>query len=183
MSDGIERRDILKLAAGIAASGMAVGAARGAPPGPNGEIGDFDFLTGEWKIAHRYRENGNWLEFGGEATVIAMLGGLVSVEELRIPVRDFFGVGLRVLDLKEKLWADHWMNAKTGVLGAPGVTGYFVDGVGAFISDDVDADGKPIKVRGVWDEITGNSHRWRQGVSTDGGAIWDDSWIMHWTRA
>lgn len=75
------------------------------------------------------------------------------------------------------------MNAKSGALGAAGLTGRFEDGVGLFTAEDVDAEGKPIRVRGVWDQITGRSHRWRQGVSRDGGASWEDNWFMDWVKA
>lgn len=179
-----ERRTVLKIAAGLTAGGiiMTQAAAAVPVPAPTGKPGDFDFLTGEWKIHHRYLENGTWIEFDGEATVHSLLGGIASIEELRIPVRDFNGMGIRTLDLEKKLWGDSWMNAKSGVPGAP-TYGSFVNGVGAWMSDDVDAEGKPIQTRGVWDEITGASHRWHQGISRDGGKTWEDGWIMHWRRA
>ena len=40
----------------------------------------------------------------------------------------------------------------------------------------------PIKVIGLWDQITKTSCRWRQMASEDGGATWSENWIMHWTR-
>ncbi|WP_397417292.1 hypothetical protein [Phenylobacterium sp.] len=153
--------------------------AAAAPPGRPGE---FDFLAGEWRIAHRrLTAPGQWDEFEGEATCWTILDGVGSVEELRIPARDFSGMGLRLLDARQKVWVDHWVNAKWGVLAPPGTTGGFIDGVGVFISDDTD-EGRPIKVRGLWDQIAGRSHRWSQSVSRDGGRTWDDNWIMHWTK-
>lgn len=182
----VERRTVLKIAAGLAAvSGVTLaGAARAeAPePAPTGKVGDFDFLTGEWKIHHTYLENGAWIEFDGEATVHSIHGGIASIEELRIPVRNFNGMGVRTLDLEKKLWADAWMNVKNGVLGTP-TYGSFVDGVGTWISEDIDADGKKTLSRGIWDEITPTTHRWYASASTDGGKTWEDSWIMNWTRA
>ena len=61
------------------------------------------------------------------------------------------------------------------------MNGSFEDGAGLFESDDED-DGRPIKVRGVWDLITPRSCRWQQGVSRDGGKSWDVTWSMDWTR-
>ena len=90
-------------------------------------------------------------------------------------------MGLRTLDIKEKVWSDYWMNAKWGLIGSEGVKGGFVKGDGVFLSDDVEGD-KPIKVIGLWDKISTNGCRWRQGVSHDGGATWDWNWIMDWTR-
>ena len=186
------RRSLLKTAAaGLAVSlaGDALAEAVAAPPArpvpAPGRPGEFDFLAGEWRIRHRRLKSaatGEWDEFDGEATCWTILDGVGSVEELRIPARDFSGMGLRLLDRKTRVWSDFWVNAKSGVLGAAGLTGGFVDGAGVFTAEDTD-DGKPIIVRGVWDEITPTSCRWRQGLSRDGGATWEDNWIMHWRRA
>jgi hypothetical protein len=154
-----------------------------ATPTP-GKPGDFDFLSGEWRIRHRWRAGpqAEWLEFDGEATCWSILGGVCSVEELRIPVRDFNGMGLRLLDVNRRVWTDHWVNAKGGVLAREGQTGSFENGVGIFIGDDTQ-DGKPIKAGGLWDRITRTSCRWRQVVSNDGGRTWEHTWVMEWRRA
>ncbi len=180
----IERRTMLQLAAGLAAAGtigLRTARADATPPKPTGKPGDFDFLTGQWKIANKFREGERWIEFPGEATVFSILSGTVSVEELRIPARNFFGMGLRMLDPKQKLWADYWVNATECVIAPPPALGSFVDGVGYWDGDDVE-DEKPIIVRGAWDRITPKSCRWYQAVSRDDGKTWDEGWIMHWTR-
>lgn len=181
----LQRRTLLQMAAGlvaVTALGTAAPAkAAAVPPKPTGKPGDFNFLSGSWKIKHRQMKNGKWDTFEGEATVYGILGGIASIEELRIPARNFSGMGLRLLDVEKKLWADYWVNSKSGVLTPPPAVGSFVDGVGIWDSDEEDA-GKPIIVRGVWDEITPKSCRWRQAVSRDDGKTWVDNWIMHWTR-
>lgn len=181
------RRNLLQSAAGLvlaqaalpanAASTSIVSKALGRP-------GDFDFLNGHWKIKHRRLkpESGKWDVFEGEASCFSILKGVASIEELRIPSRDFSGTGIRLLDVKKQLWNDYWVNGKSGVLTTPGQTGVFENGVGTFGADDAD-EGKPIKVRGVWDRITPNSCRWFQGVSRDGGKTWEDNWFMDWSRA
>lgn len=154
-------------------------------PPPPGKPGDFDFLAGEWRIKHRRLKTPRtteWEDFEGEATCWTILGGVGSVEELRIPARNFAGMGLRLLDVEKKLWSDFWVNAKSGVLTTPGQTGHFKDGVGTFGADDTDNEGKPIKVKGVWDRITPSSCRWWQAASWDGGATWEQNWVMEWTR-
>lgn len=144
--------------------------------------GDFDFLTGEWRIANRrLKPDGSWDEFPGEATVHAILAGVGSVEELRIPARGFSGMGLRLLDVKAGRWQDVWVNGASGV-PSPAQLGGFVGGVGTFESSDVE-DGKPIRMRGVWDQVTPTSCRWWQAISRDGGKTWHQNWVMHWTRA
>jgi hypothetical protein len=150
-------------------------------PAATGKPGDFDFLSGSWKIKHQQLKNGEWDLFEGEATVQGILGGVASVEELRIPSRDFSGMGLRLLDVERALWSDHWVNGKNGVLN-PAVWGSFADGVGTWDADDVDG-AVPLIVRGVWDQITPVSCRWYQAVSRDAGRTWEEKRIMHWQRA
>lgn len=185
------RRTLLKTAAAglaVCATGSVVAAAKppeAAAEAPYGKPGDFDFLAGEWKIHHRRLKtpgSDDWDVFEGEATCWTILAGLGSVEELRIPARNFSGMGLRLLDVEKREWSDFWVNAKSGVLTTPGTTGVFVDGAGTFVADDVDGD-TPIKVRGVWDRITPTSCRWHQAVSRDGGKTWEGQWFMDWTRA
>jgi hypothetical protein len=151
---------------------------------PPGNPGDFNFLAGSWKISHRRRKTpgrDDWDLFEGEATCWTILNGVASIEELRIPARNFSGMGLRLLDVEQRVWNDFWVNGKSGVLTPPGAPGGFVDGVGTFLVDDVDGD-KPIKVRGVWDRITATSCRWHQAISRDGGATWEEDWLMDWVR-
>ena len=185
----IDRRSLLQLAASSLVAGSLTAPAgdvllAAQAPVPPGKPGEFDFLTGQWAIAHRrLKTQGttDWDEFAGEATCWSILGGIASIEELRIPARKFSGMGLRLLDVERKVWSDFWVNAAGGVLTTPGTTGGFVDGVGTFEAADTDA-GKPILVRGVWDRITPRSCRWYQTVSRDAGKTWQPNWFMDWTR-
>jgi hypothetical protein len=183
------RRTLLKTAAAglavcVTGTGTTLAATADAAEVPYGKPGDFDFLAGEWKIQHRRLKtpgSDDWDVFEGEATCWSILTGGGSVEELRIPARNFSGMGLRLLDVEKREWSDFWVNAKSGVLTTPGTTGVFVDGAGSFIADDMDGD-KPIKVRGVWDRITPTSCRWHQALSYDDGKTWQGQWFMDWTR-
>ena len=145
--------------------------------------GDFNFLTGEWRIKNRRLKPGadQWDEFDGEATVWGFLDGLGSLEELRIPARQFAGMGLRLLDVEKGLWNDFWVNAKSPVLTTPGTQGEFKDGAGTFTANEKDGE-VSLLVRGIWDQITPHSCRWYQSLSKDNGKTWEDNWIMHWQR-
>lgn len=187
---GAIRRSVLAsgLAAGLVgavkADVTAFDAIPPIPPAfPPGKLGDFDFLHGDWRIAHRMlnAKTGAWDAFEGEATCRTLLGGLGSVEELRIPVRDFHGIGLRLLDMETKVWSDFWVNAKSGVLTSPGQLGGFVDGAGLFASE-FEEGGETVTSVGVWDRIAPNACRWRQAVSRDGRKTWAQNWIMDWRR-
>lgn len=175
------RRTVLQTAAGLALAGALP--ARATPGPGTGKPGEFDWLTGEWKIHHRQRKaDGTWIEFEGEATCWGILKGIAHVEELRIPARDFSGMGLRLLDQETRVWSDFWVNARQGQLGTAGLTGGFVGGEGIF--ESADETDRTKLYRGVWDRIVpGKSHRWYQAASGDGGKSWDISWTMDWTRA
>jgi hypothetical protein len=180
-----QRRALLQLAAGMAVAvplGLGVASAAARQPAASGKPGDFAFLSGEWRIKNRRLKGDVWDEFDGEATVVGILGGVASVEELRIPARNFSGMGLRLLDVERKLWADYWVNGQGGVLSPPPAWGSFTQGVGSWDADEVEG-GKPVIVRGVWDQITPTSCRWYQAVSADDGKSWQQNWVMHWTRA
>lgn len=146
-------------------------------------IGDFDFLAGEWKIAHRRLKDGTtdvWEESYSGATVHRVLDGMGSIEELRKPDGSFMGMGIRIWLPQEKKWADHWTGAYNGVVN-PAQKGEFIDGEGIFISEEV-VDGVRWLYRGIWDRITPTSCRWHQSSSKDGGASWEWNWWMDWTR-
>ena len=60
----IDRRTILVLSAGAAMTSLIPTIATAAiAPKPVGKPGDFDFLTGEWRIHIKFREGDKWIEF------------------------------------------------------------------------------------------------------------------------
>jgi hypothetical protein len=181
----VPRRTMLETGGALALAALAGAAVQAADrPMPSTALpggGDFAFLAGEWRIANRRKRDGKWDEFPGEATVHALLGGLASIEELRIPARDFFGMGVRVYHLKEKHWADHWTSAGNMVVNDP-LFGTFVNGDGVFVNEEKDGD-VTVTYRSLWNRITPTGCRWTQATSRDGGATWDYDWMMDWTRA
>jgi hypothetical protein len=191
MNHSIKRRHILAGAAGLFLTSKGVlsmndthYSSQDKPGVITGKgIGDFDFLTGEWKIRHRRLKDGTtdiWEQSESGATVHRVLDGMGSIEELRKPDGGFMGMGVRVWLPQEKLWADHWTGAANGVVN-PAQKGRFIDGEGVFISEEV-VDGISWLYRGIWDRITPNSCRWHQSSSKDGGKSWEWNWWMDWTR-
>lgn len=180
-STDAQRRMLLQSMVGVVAA-TQVGAVQGGPassvPLANGRSGDFDFLTSNWKIANCRLVDNQWDAFEGKASVYAMLGGIASVEELRIPAHGFSGMGVRLLDRERRLWADHWIGGKAGVMDTAPGWGTFVDGSGRWDTQEGD-----VITRGVWDQITARSCRWRRMRSDDKGHTWTENWIMHWSRA
>lgn len=145
--------------------------------------GDFDFLTGEWKITIRNFDTSGpkGMEVKeASATVHRVLNGAGSIEELRRGDGSMWGMGVRVWHPEEKKWADHWTAAQNGVVNPPQL-GEFINGEGIFLGEET-ADGKTTHYKAVWDKITPSSCRWYQMVSSDGGTTWERSWYMDWTR-
>lgn len=185
------RRSLLQTVAGLAlapvvsAAPATGGGALPVDPPRTGRPGEFDFLSGEWRIRHQRLKAGSadqWDHFDGEATCWSILGGVASIEELRIPARNFSGMGLRLFNGEQGSWYELWTNAKGASLTGPGTPGGFQDGVAVFEADDVDGDA-PIRVRSTWDRIAQRSCRWHQAVSRDGGRSWQPNWFMDWLRA
>lgn len=186
-----DRRLFLAASAGAAMTAKASAATTAAavyPEFPHGESngkgpGDFDFLTGEWTIELRKFDTSG--PKGTEvskasATVHRVLNGAGSIEELRRGDGAMWGMGVRVWLPEKKLWADHWTSADNGVVNPPQL-GSFMNGAALFLADDED-DGKPVKIRAVWDKITPGSCRWYQCLSKDQGKTWEYGWYMDWTR-
>jgi hypothetical protein len=59
--------------------------------------------------------------------------------------------------------------------------GGFADGRGTFFGDDLH-DGRAVRVRYEWMDITPASARWEQAFSIDDGATWETNWVMSLAR-
>lgn len=152
----------------------------------NGDgVRGFDFLHGRWNLANRrlverFVGSDEWEEFAGTAVCRPYFGGAANVDEIAFPTKGFAGMTVRLFDHDKQHWSLHWANSASGRLEPP-VIGGFQDGSGEFYGDDVD-DGRPIRVRFIWSQITPASARWEQAFSLD-GEIWETNWIMEFTRA
>jgi hypothetical protein len=150
---------------------------------------DFDVIFGGWGIANRkledpLAEGSKWLEFDATVDVRPILGGLGNVDLYSAP--DFpgrpgyHGVGLRLFDAEADVWRIWWASTTGhGRLDTP-VVGRFGNGEGRFECDDT-LDGRAVKVRFDWKDITPFSARWEQSFSFDGGRSFETNWIMDLT--
>lgn len=148
---------------------------------------DFDFEVGEWRVHHRVKRpvaGDPWLEFNGTCSNRLLMDGSANVEDHRFdkPNGVTHGVALRAYDPKDGQWAIWWIDGRTphGALDPP-MKGGFDKGVGTFYSDFTQ-DGKPMRVRFIWSEITPTSARWEQAYSSDDGKTWETNWIMEFRR-
>ena len=146
---------------------------------------DFDFEFGNWQVHHRYKRNGEWIEFNGTSSDRPLNDGSSNVEEntFHRPGGDSQGIALRTYDSKTSSWAIWWVDSRDPHAALdPPVKGRFVDGVGAFYSDGV-VNGKPTRTRYLWSHITPTSARWEQALSQDEGKTWDTNWVMEFRRS
>lgn len=151
---------------------------------PSG-LHDFDFERGHWQVQHRMlRPDGEWVEFDGTCSNDGLMQGAMNVEEhvFNRPGGVTRGVALRAYDAKTQTWAIWWVDSRDPHAALdPPVKGRFVDGVGTFQSDGL-VDGKPVRTRFVWSQITATSARWEQAYSHDAGKSWQTNWIMQFKR-
>jgi hypothetical protein len=151
---------------------------------------DFDFLFGRWRIANRkledpFAEDSAWLEFDASHECRPILGGLGNCETYLAPEFPgrgrYHGFGLRLFDPADQVWRIWWASTVgEGRLDEP-VVGGFGDGDGRFECDDT-IDGREVRVRYEFTDITSSSARWQQSFSFDGGGTFVPNWIMELTR-
>lgn len=157
----------------------------GEQPADMSGVHDFDFQAGDWRVHHRVkRPSGDWFEFDGTCSNRPVLGGAANVEDNRFdkPTGVTRGVALRAYDPKSARWAIWWVDGRNpfGPLDPP-VIGRFDHGVGTFYSDGT-LDGKPMRTRYTWSQITKTSAHWEQAYSFDAGKTWDTNWVMDFRR-
>lgn len=148
-------------------------------------MNDFDFIAGKWRVHNRRQDK--WLvgsttfeEFEGFAEGAVYFDGKATFDHVEFPSRGTSGLTLRVYNPETDLWSIYWAGNQSGRLDPP-VVGRFQDGVGTFVGDDT-FEGRPIKVRFTWSEITAESARWQQELSGDDGRTWELNWVMELTR-
>lgn len=148
---------------------------------------DFDFLIGDWAVAHRRLRrrlagDDSWDEFAGACAMRPVIGGLGNVDDnyLELPDGPYRAAAMRLFDPSKRRWSIWWIDGRVLRFDVP-VHGGFADGVGTFIGED-SFEGRPILVRFTWSEITKESARWSQAFSEDGGNSWELNWDMRFRR-
>lgn len=161
---------------------------RPAPPGARDGRDDFDFLVGRWAVTHRRLQqrlagDTRWEEFGRACESRPIVGGLGNIDDnvLELPAGTYRAATLRVFDPATRLWSIWWVDGRAPRLEPP-VHGCFEGGMGTFFGDDVLDDGRPVRVRFTWSDITARFARWDQAFSADAGATWEHNWTMRFER-
>ena len=148
---------------------------------------DFDFNIGVWhthirRVLDPFSTSSDVVELKGTVTVRPVWGGRARLEEIEAdgPKGHWEGLSLFLYNPQSHQWSQSFLNSKVAVLSG-GLVGEFHDGRGELYAHDTFHD-KSIFVRGVWSEITPNSHRYTESYSNDGGKTWFTSFDAHKTR-
>ncbi len=147
---------------------------------------DFDFWYGRWSVANRRLKARlcgctEWEEFEAVSCCRPLLSGFGNEDDFRSDHRPgFVGMTLRLFNPTTRQWSIFWADNQRGVLDPP-VVGSFVGDRGVFEGDDV-LDGRPIRVRFIWERHGPGRARWSQAFSSDGGITWEQNWVMAMTR-
>jgi hypothetical protein len=145
---------------------------------------DFDFLHGDWHVAHRrlkHRLQGSdeWEGFGGTCRCRATLGGFGNFDDnvIDLPGGAYRAMTIRSFDVDSEQWAIWWLDARwPHALGVP-MIGAFKNAVGNFFNEEV-IDGRPIRTRFLWTTNDDGHPQWAQAMSDDDGISWEENWVM-----
>ncbi len=171
---------------GTPGSGTETSHTEGAVPG----LHDFDFLFGHWRVHHRKLKqrlvnSHEWIEFEGTLYSQPLMGGYANVDDtvFEVPGGTYRGVAPRSFNAKSGQWSIWWMDSRMPSAPIdPPVIGSFRNGVGTFYANNDTENGRPVRTRFIWSEITPTSCHWEQAESTDGGKTWETDWIQDLKR-
>lgn len=148
---------------------------------------DFDFEIGTWKTKLKRLKNPlsgstTWLEYEGTTIVRKVWNGRANLVELVAdgPAGHFEGLSLRLYNPESRQWSLNFASSASGMMSTPTI-GEFKDGRGEFYNQET-FNGRAILVRFVISDITGDSCRFEQSFSDDGGKTWEVNWIAIDTR-
>ncbi len=148
---------------------------------------DFDFNIGVWKthirrVLEPLSGSPDSVEMNGTVTVRKVWDGRAQLEEIEAdgPKGHWEGTTLFLYNPQAHQWSQTFADSKSGVLETP-MIGSFKDGRGELISLDT-YNGRTILARGVWSDITPDSHHFEISYSGDGGRSWAPAFIANLTR-
>ena len=167
----------------LASLGLGAGTAASA-------IHDFDFLIGHtWNVKNRVLEkrlsgSNEWTEWDAALDDVRKIaGGYGNVDRFKAVLggEPFEGNSLRLFDPKTDTWTIYWVDSRNPELRKQ-VTGGFENGVAEFFGEEL-YQGKTVKMRFIWSDITPSSARWEQAYLDASSGEWETNWIMEFTKA
>jgi hypothetical protein len=148
---------------------------------------DFDFNIGVWhthirRVPDPWSGSGDSVELNGTVRVRKIWDGRAQWEEIEAdgPNGHWEGLTMFLYNPQSHQWSQSFIDSKEAALNAPEI-GTFKDGRGELFAQDT-FHGKSILVRGVWSNITPDSHHFEEQYSNDGGKTWVPAFIAELTR-
>jgi hypothetical protein len=148
---------------------------------------DFDFNFGVWhthitRILQPFSASSASMELNGTVSIRKVWGGRAQLEEIEAdgPKGHWEALTLFLYNPRSHQWSQTFINARMGTLTPP-LIGSFKDGRGELVNHDTFGD-RWILVRGVWSDITPDSHRYQESYSDDGGKTWKTAFVGDLTR-
>jgi hypothetical protein len=149
---------------------------------------DFDFLVGNWEVRNirlkdRLVGSDEWIEFSGRlGDSRKLLDGLAMMDQMKTELGGeyFEGASLRIFNPATELWTIYWMDTGHPEIKEQ-VKGGFSDGVGEFYGEEL-FEGKLMKLRFLWSDITASSARWEQAYFDEARDEWETNWVMEFKR-
>ncbi len=144
---------------------------------------EFDFLEGTWDAVCRVPSENGWAEAPGRLTASWMLDRKVSVEHFEGIYHGgtLQGLGLRAFNRETREWEHTWTDTLE--------PGRFHVWKGAFHGGKIDlfgewteGDGRPVRSRLTWSDITPDSAHWESSRSSDGGGTWKLHWVIDFRK-
>jgi hypothetical protein len=151
---------------------------------------DFDFNVGNWhthirRRLHPFTDSSTWIEMQGTVRIQKVWNGKAQLEEIEVdgPVGHWEGATLFLYNPASHEWSQNFTSSSDGDISNPTI-GRFKDGVGALYTQETQASlhGQSVMVRGVWSDITADSHSYTESLTRDGGKTWLDVFVTHLTR-
>lgn len=154
---------------------------------PHAGTHDFDFARGSWhthatQILDPFDGGTHTVVMDGTKTARPVWQGRAWLEEIEAdgPNGHWEGATLFTYNPKAGQWYQTYVDGATGEMETPTI-GSFKDGRGEFFGTTV-YKGRSMLVRGVWSDITPNSHRYEIAYSQDGGRTWATAFKAYLTR-
>ena len=148
---------------------------------------DFDFNIGRWhthirRLVNPLAGTPGWIELNGTVVVKPVWNGKAQIEEIEAdgPEGHWEGLTLFLYNPQAHQWSQNFSGSSDGTMATPTIV-EFKNGRGEFYDQET-YHGRAILVRGVWSDITPDSHRFEQSFSDDGGKTWEPNFVATLTR-
>lgn len=129
---------------------------------------EFDFWLGEWDVY--------WGDKHGTNHIERILDGAVIQENFEGD--GLVGISVSTLSKEDNRWHQTWVDNTGSYLD---FSGEFKDEKMVLIRDGI-VEGKRVKQRMVWHNITDATFLWNWERSDDGGATWREMWKLEYKR-